>query len=283
MKRKSDWSAYVFILPGFCFFCFAIMIPLVMGINIAFTDWNGITDTYTYIGLKNFTDALQDQRIRQPILNTLYFALLGTAGNTVVSLGLALLVNQKLGKIASAAKMIFFIPVCFSAVLTAFLWKFIYRDVFGQLFHIKNLLGNPALVIPAIVIMGLWNSCGINMLVYLSGLKNIPGDLYEAARIDGAGAFKSFRYITLPLLMPSFTVCVTISMTSWLKEFATTMCSTGGGPYGSSRTVSLYIYENLYDYSKAGYGQAVSMLFVIFLVVLGNLVSAFFRAREVEA
>ena len=120
------------------------------------------------------------------------------------------------------------------------------------------------------------------MLIYLAGLKNIPLDLYEAATMDGAGAGQKFRNITLPLLTPSFTVCVTLTLTSWLREFAMTLSSTGGGPVGSSRTISIYIFENLYKYNKAGYGQAVSLVFVVFLIVLGSTVSSFFRRREVE-
>lgn len=286
MKRWRVSSArsakYVFAIPGLCFFAFAVAIPLIMGINIAFTDWNGITSDYNYVGLKNFISVFSDKRIMRPIFNTLLFAVLGTIGNNILSLSLALLVNQKLGKLGNVAKVIFFIPVCFSAVLTAFLWKFIYREVFGQLFEVKNILGNTTWVIPAIVAMGLWNTCGINMLIYLSGLKNVPLDFYEAATVDGATAFQKFRKITLPMLMPSFNVCVTLTMTSWLREFAMTLSSTKGGPGGASRTISIYIFENLYTYNKAGYGQAVSLLFVLFLVVLGTSVSTFFRNREVE-
>lgn len=284
MKKLQSRRAakYIFVLPGICFFAFAVLIPLAMGIHIAFTDWNGITKDYHFVGMENFITMLRDQRILQPVRNTLAFALLGTIGNNVISLGLAMLVNQKTGRLGDIAKTIFFIPVCFSAILTAFLWGFIYREVFTQIFGIKNILGNKELVILGITVMGLWNTCGINMLIYLAGLKNIPLDLYEAATMDGAGAGQKFRNITLPLLTPSFTVCVTLTLTSWLREFAMTLSSTGGGPAGSSRTISIYIFENLYKYNKAGYGQAVSLVFVVFLIVLGSTVSSFFRRREVE-
>ena len=284
-KRKIDKrtvSAYVFLLPGLCMFCFSVFIPFVRGINIAFTDWNGITKDYAYVGLKNFRDIFRDQRMMQPLLNSLRFAVFGTVGINILSLGTAMLINQKTGKLSTIARITFFIPVCFSSILTAFIWGFIYKEVFSQIFGIKSLLGNTELVIVAIVIMGLWNTCGINMLIYLSGLKNIPVDLFEAARMDGANAIQKFKNITLPLLTPSFTVCITLSMTSWLKEFAMTLSATGGGPGGASKTMSIYIFENLYKYNKAGYGQAVALMFALLLIVLGNLVSTFFRKREVE-
>ena len=277
--KKKKMTKYVFVLPGFCFFAFAMLIPFVMGINIAFTDWNGVEPEFQYVGLKNFVDIFRDARIRKPFWNTLEFALIGTVVSNVVSLYLAMLINGKFSKLNHVSRTV---PVCFSSVLTAFLWKFLYREFISELFGVRNLLGDPKWVIPAIVVIGVWNGAGINMLIYLSGLKNIPLELYEAAKADGAGAIQQFVKVTLPLLMPAFSVCVTLTLTSWLKEFATTLSATGGGPGGASKTVSIYVYENLYKYYKAGYGQAGSLLFSICLIVIGLCVSSFFRKREVE-
>lgn len=280
--KKGSASKYVFLIPGFAFFSFALLIPFLMGIHIAFTDWNGVSREYNIVGLKNFVTMLSDKRLYLPIRNTFLFAVLGTIGNNALSLMLAILINAKTGYMGKAARLIFFVPVCFSTILTAFLWKFIFGEVFMDVFSVKNLLGSKLTVIPAIVIMGLWNGAGINMLIYLSGLKNISQDYYEAAVMDGASAFQKFKNITLPLLMPSFTVCITLTVTGWLKEFSTTMAATNGGPAGTSRTISIYIYENLYSYHKAGYGQAVSLVFLIALAAIGLGLSSFFRKREVE-
>ena len=282
MINGKKTSQYVFLLPGLLMFSFSVLIPLFNGIHIAFTDWNGITTDYNYVGFKNFISVFRDQRLIDPMINSIKFAVLGTIGNNVIALGTALLVNQKTGKLSNIVRVIFFMPVCFSSILTAFIWNFIYKEVFSQLFQIKSLLGNPEWVIPAIVIMGLWNTCGINMLIYLSGIKNIPVELVEAAKIDGATVFQRFRKVTLPLLAPAFSVCVTLSMTSWLREFAMTLSATRGGPGGASKTMSIYIFENLYTYNKAGYGQAIALLFAVFLILIGNLVASFFRRKEVE-
>lgn len=280
--NKKKTAMYIFLLPGFLAFCFSVVVPFFMGVNIAFTDWNGISPDYNWVGIKNFTNFIKDPRAVQPILNSLKFAVLGTIGSNVASLGLAMIANHNCGKFGNVVKLLFFIPVCFSSILTAFVWGFIYKEVFSQLFHIKSLLGNTTWVIPAITLMGIWNSCGINMLIYLSGLKSVPADLYEAATMDGASAWDKFKNITLPFLNSAFTVCCTLSLTSWLREFAMTLSATGGGPGGSSRIISIYIYENLYSYNKAGYGQAVALIFAVFLIFIGNVVSGFFRKREVE-
>jgi len=281
MKKKRV-PMYLFALPGFCFFTFAMLIPFMMGIHIAFTDWDGVSSTYNYVGLKNFFAMLDDTRLEDPIVNTIKFAVLGTIIGNVVPLSLALIVNSKHRRVSSIARLVFFIPVCFSSVLTAFLWRFLYHVFFPKVFGWKNILGNPKWVILGIVIIGVWNTAGTNMLIYLSGLKTIPLELYEAAKMDGASGIQQFRTITLPLLMPSFSVCVTLTLTSWLKEFATTLSATSGGPGGSSRTISIYVFDNLYKYYKAGYGQAISLLFAVFLIGVGLAVSSFFRRREVE-
>lgn len=281
-------SRYVFILPGLVLFSFAVLIPFLMGVNIAFTDWNGINTTYNYIGFENFINLFEDPQLGQPIANSFAYAFFGLIGNTVVSLSLALLVNNQLlqkGRLkpyATLSRTVFFAPVCVSAILTSFVWGYIYREVFRQLFDMKSLLGMREWVKPAIVGMGLWNSQGINMLIYYSGLKSIPMDLYEAATVDGASAFKRFIHITLPMLMPSFTTCVTLSLTSWFREFAFSLSATNGGPAGASRSMAMYVYENLFTYYKAGYGQAMAFTFALFLIVIGRVVSKFFRDREVQ-
>ena len=199
-------SKYLFLLPGFIMFAFAMLIPFFMGINIAFTDWNGITRDYNYVGFENFIRAFSDSRLRQPIITSFKFMVLGTTFGTIVSLGLALLVHNRLieqGRLAWTsrfARTAFFAPVCVSAVLTAFLGKFVYGSVFSELFGVRSFLGMRDTVIPAIVALGIWNGSGINMLIYYSGLKSIPSDLYEAARVDGAGPVYTFFRVTLPLL-----------------------------------------------------------------------------------
>jgi raffinose/stachyose/melibiose transport system permease protein len=282
LLTNNHIASHLFLLPGLLFFLFSIGIPFIMGVNIAFTDWNGISPSYNYVGLKNFFSCFKDALLIKPILNSLEFAVLGTIFSNVVSLGLALLANQKSKGMQKAARLLFFVPVCFSSILTAFIWSFIYKDVFSELFGIQSMLGKNSTVIPAIVAMGIWNTSGINMMIYLSGLQSIPQELYEAALIDGANVGQRFKSITIPFLNSAFSVCCTLSLTSWLREFATTLSATGGGPGGASRTISIYIFENMFEQNHAGYGQAVALLFSIFLMIVGNAVSSFFRKREVE-
>jgi len=279
--KRNDKAIYLFLVPSLVLFSFAIVIPFFMGVHISFTNWDGISQGYEYIGFRNFVRLFHDSSMLRPIWNTLYFSIAYTALNNVFSLILAVLLSRWV-KGKNLIKTILFIPMALSAVLAAFVWGFIFKDVFSDLFGIKSLLGDPKTVIPGIIIMALWNSIGSNLMIYMAGLDNIPDMYTEASSIDGATLWQQFRHITLPLLAPSFTICITMTFTSSLREFATVMAATGGGPAGYSETVSIFIYRNLFSSQKAGYGQAVSLIFMLILVVIGTVLSRFFRSREVE-
>ena len=281
-KHKTNRAAGLFTVPSLIFFSIALLIPFFMGINIAFTDWNGVAKTYNYVGLKNFIKILSDSRIVAPARNTLILAIIGVIVNNIVTLSLAILFTKFKGKFGNVCRLIVFIPCCLSGVLSAYVWKFIYRFVLSAVTGLSSPLGSMFWVLPAIVVIGLWNGAGINMLIYYAALRNVPQELIEAAIVDGAGRGQVFRKITLPMIAPAFTICITMTFTSMLKEFGTVMSATGGGPARASETISMYIYNNLYTYSKAGYGQAISFVFLAFLIIVGNLMTNFFRKREVE-
>lgn len=271
---------FILLLPGFCLFMFAIVIPFFMGLNISFTDWDGLSQTYNYVLFDNYIQIFKSPAILKPLANTLLYGIFGAFFNNIVSLGLAMLIARKI-KTANIVKTIFFIPVCLSTVLVAFIWKFIYSEIFSA-FGMNNPLGNPTLALPSILVMSLWSTVGINMLIYLAALKNVPIDLYEASVVDGASSMKRFVNVTLPMIVPAFTTCITLTLTSYMREFALTLSATGGGPTGASESVSIYIYKNFYEYSKAGYAQAVSILFMVVLIVIGLTVSSVLRNKEVE-
>jgi raffinose/stachyose/melibiose transport system permease protein len=281
MKVKEHYGLF-FVLPAFCLFSFAVLIPFLNGVSIAFTDWDGISNTYRYIGFLNFIRLFNDRSILKPIGNTLYFALCYTSLNNLLALSLAIMLDRWV-RGRDFLKTVFFIPMALSTVLAAFGWSFIFRGVFSIFFGINSLLGNPNTVIPGIIIIALWNSVGSNLIIYMAGLNNIPVIYNEASEIDGAGFWQQFRHITLPMLAPSITICVTLTFTSALREFGTVMAATGGGPAGYSETISIFIYRNLFSFQKAGYGQAAAILFMILLIIIGGILARFFRAREYEA
>lgn len=279
MKKTS--RAYIwFLVPSILLFAFTVAVPFISGLNIAFTNWDGISKTYDYVGFKNFVRMSTDPNIVKSIKVTLMFAVTYTLLNNILSLVLAILLHDKFRGNA-VVKTIFFVPMALSAVLAAFVWGFIDRNILAEILG-KSLLGSRSTVIIGIIIIALWSGIGSNIMIYMAGLTNIPSDYYEAAAIDGATPFKRFRYITLPLLGPSFTMCITLTLTSALREFGVTMSATGGGPARSSEMISIFIYNNLFSYQKAGYGQAVALVFMIILMIIGIGLNRFFRSKEVE-
>lgn len=279
MKKKIYW---VFILPSLVVFIFAIVIPFFAGLNIMFTDWDGISRTYEYVGFENFYSFFTDPSVVRPIITTLIYGIGYTFLNNVFALGIAVLLNKFIaGK--QFVKTVFFLPMVLSAVLASFIWSYIYKDVLSQTFGINSLLGNPRTALLGVIIIALWNGVGSNLIIYIAGLENISATYYEAADIDGANGWQTFRYITIPLLVPTFTICITLTLTTSLREFATVMAATGGGPAGSTETLSIYIYNNLFSYMKAGYGQAVAFVFMVVLVLLAGILMRFFRSKEVES
>lgn len=279
--REKAWYLILFI-PGFLIFVFAVVFPFLSGIQVSFTNWDGIGQTMKFVGLKNYMLLLKSPDFWNAVGHSFYFALLITTFNNILSLVTALGLNRSF-KGRGALRTAFFFPTCLSTILAAFIWSFLFRESLSPLFGGMSLLGNYKTVIPGIVLIALWNGLGINIVIYLAGLSNIPRDLYEAAKVDGANAWQNFRSITIPMLMPSITVCITMTLIGGLKEFATTMAATGGGPGKGSEMVSIYIYKNLYSYYQAGYGQAVAIVFVIILIVCGGIMSKILRSREVEA
>lgn len=281
-KVKSKLINFSFLLPVLFFFGFSVIIPFFSGLHIALTDWNGVSKELNYVGFRNFINIFSNKDILQPVQNTICYTLIATVAGNIISLLLALAINRKfIGR--TFARTAFFLPTAISVVLAVFIWGYIFRDVFRSLFGLNSLLGQKSTVILGIAIIHMWIDVGINMLVYLSSLTTVPKELYESADLDGATRIQQFFRVTLPMIVPAFTTCITLSLTYGLREFATPYAATQGGPAGASETIGIYIYNHLMSYNKAGYGQAISVVFTIALVLIGGGLSRALRRLEVEA
>jgi raffinose/stachyose/melibiose transport system permease protein len=285
MKRahlKRSAVNLSFMLPIAAFFTFAMLTPFFMGINVSFTDWNGLSRTMDYVGFENYQNIFISPDVLIPLKNTMSYGLMYVVANNVLALSLALALNRVF-RGRNASRLIFFIPNALSPVLTAFVWSFIYKDLFKELFNIQSLFSSTSTALLGIVILAVWHNVGISMLIYLAALSGVPKDLYEAATVDGAGAWHQFFHVTVPMIVPAFTVCITLSLTSGLREFAFPLVATGGGPVRATETLAIYIYNYLFAYNKAGYGQALAFLFMVFLLIVGLTVSKLLRRKEIEA
>jgi multiple sugar transport system permease protein len=275
--RRGRWLGYIYGGPVILAFLLFNLYPMALGLYLSFTSWD-ILRPPTFIGLRNWVDLLSDDLLLRALLQTLYYAVASVAGATVLSLALALLLNQRL-KTIGFYRTFFFLPAVTSLVAIAMVWRWIYNTEFGVLnaflgslgINPVNWLGDPVLAMPAVILMSIWRSAGFNTVLFLAGLQGVPQEYYEAAEIDGASRWDRFRHVTLPLVSPTtFFVVVNGLIGSW-QVFDQVYILTRGGPQLSTITVVYLIYSNGFEWYKTGYASAMAYGLFLILIALTAL------------
>lgn len=279
-KIKNELVDLSFLLPAFLIFLFMILIPLIMGVRFTFTDWDGISDTMNFVGLKNFNTVFHDKDLLVPIKNTIIFTIITVICVNAIGLGLALLVNREFKGI-NIFKSIIFIPLVISLVLVSQMWMYVYNDFFSMI-GLENPLVSSKHVMLGLCGMCIWKESGLAMMVYLAGLKGIPSDVMEAAIVDGANGWQRFKKVTIPFLAPAFTYCIPLWLAGGLRMFDYATVATSGGPGDASTTMAYYIYKYLFPYNKVGYGQTVAMIYLAICIVISTFVTNRLRRREID-
>ncbi|NLH98407.1 MAG: sugar ABC transporter permease [Chthonomonadales bacterium] len=273
-RTEERLTAYAFIAPYLALFIAFLAAPVAYGLYISLHDWHVLGQSRPFVGLANYAALLQDDLFHRALMNTAYFALLTVIPGNAVSLLLALALNARV-RGETLFKTLYYLPVVLSVAVTAIIWRWLYSTEFGIINHYLSLLGgprpawlnSPALAMPSLAVMSIWWGAGGNMLIYLAGLRGIPDEYYEAARMDGAGALARFRHVTLPLLRPALLFCLVMSLIGSSQVFGQSYILTGGGPHYSTLTVVLYMYQTGFSLYRMGYACAVA--YVLFALVLG--------------
>lgn len=273
MKSRKIGLHHFMAVPAFLLYLIFFIYPLIKGIGMSFTDWDGIGKA-SFIGLKNFIDFFHDQRALSDIRTTVLFALGSAPLLNIVGLLYAMLMNSAF-KGKSAARMCIYMPAIISPLIMGYIWYLLLQPGRGFLYHVFENLGHPewfgnwmgsyGTSLFVLVLVNVWQYAGMTMVIYLAGLQGIPKELNEAAKIDGAGGVQIFRYVTLPLLVPSIRINVITNIIGSLSVFDIVMSLTGGGPGYQTETLSIYIMRMCYG-SKTGYSTAVAM--IMFVIVL---------------
>jgi raffinose/stachyose/melibiose transport system permease protein len=260
------------------------------GLKISFTDWNGFSQTYRYVGLQQYQRLLHDPDTWVVVRNTLLYGLGSTFFQNVIGLLYALLLNQNI-RLKTITRTIVYLPVIISPLIMGYIWYFFFAYNGGaindilQLIGIEpiNVLGNPDFNIWIIVFVNTFQFVGIAMIIYLAGLQSISKDYYEAAQIDGASSFQKFKSITFPLLMPSITINMVINIIGGLKLFDVIISLTGGGPGNASQSMSTFMYDLYFSRQDAGYAATQGVLMVVIILILSLSALIVFKRKEVEA
>ncbi len=277
--RSAELRAAIFFLaPGLAIVGVFFLIPVAGAFLLAFTDFDiyALADprNVRLVGLANFAALLENPVFWTALRNTLFFVLVGGPVTVVVSLAAALLVDAKTARWKGFFRTVYFAPFVTTLVAVATVFRFLYHPRFGLLnqflrvLHVPPIdwLGNPRWAMTAIVILAVWKNFGYNMIVFIAGLQSIPESLYEAARIDGAGGWRRFRHITVPMLAPTFLFVGVITMIGYFQLFAEPYVMTRGGPLNATLSMALFMYQQGFRWWNMGYSAAIA--FFLFLLIL---------------
>ncbi len=245
-EQRIALSGWAFLAPALLLIAVFFFLPVIAALLLSFTDFDiyalGDLDRLRFVGFDNYLHLLQSPLFWTALGNTAYFVIVGGPLSVTVSLGAALLVNSHLNRYPGLFRTALFLPVVTTLVAVAVVWRYLYHPRYGLLnyalswFGVEPIdwLGDPQWAMPALILMAVWKNFGFNMIVFIAGLQTIPTTLYEAARIDGAGAGRQFRHITLPLLGPTFLFVALMTLIGYFQVFAEPYVMTQGGPANST-------------------------------------------------
>jgi len=281
--NRQNRAGWTFVTPALALIGVFFFVPVLGGLALSFTDFDiyaiGRPNTARFVGFDNYALVFANPLFWKALGNTLLFVFAGGPLSVLVSLVAALLVSSRLARFPGLFRSIFFMPVVTTLVAVAIVWRYLYHPQYGLLnwalgalgVHPVDWLGDPRWAMFAIILMAVWKNFGYNMLIFVAGLQSIPGEFYEAAHLDGAGAWDRFRLITLPGLAPTFLFVGVMTMLGNFQLFAEPYVLTQGGPLKSTTTVVLLMYEEGFRWWRMGLAAAIA--FVLFVVMLlGTLV-----------
>lgn len=292
-KRFGSRSVVLlaFLLPAMLFYGVIVLYPSVSGSLNAFTDWDGVTQERSFVGLENFRRFFSDERAVAAVRNTVVLAALITVIQNAIGLILALALNHGL-RSRNLLRTVFFAPVALTPIVVAYLYQYILSAngplnqilrFLGLDFLARDWLGNPDVALYTIVAVVVWQFAGVCMVIFLAGLQGIPQELYEAAKIDGANVFQRFSTITFPMLAPAFTISVMFTVTGALKLFDQIYVMTGGGPGFATENLSTTLFDEAFTFGNYGYGTAIALVLTVLMVSVSVALLWVLRRREVEA
>jgi len=273
----SHHVAWWFAGPALLVIAVFFVLPVVAALAMSLTDFDiyALADlsNLRIVGLRNYVELLQRPLFWKALGNTLYFVGAGVPLSLGASLGAALLLNSRLARFQPFFRTALFAPVVTTVVAVAVIWRYLLGTRYGIVNYALGAIGVPAVdwlgdprfAMPAIILFAVWKNFGYNMIILLAGLQNIPNELYEAARIDGASAFARFRFVTLPMLAPILTIVAILTVAGYFQLFAEPYVMTQGGPLQSTVSVLYFMYEEGFKWWNLGNASAVA--FLLFLLI----------------
>ncbi|HLF27488.1 MAG TPA: sugar ABC transporter permease [Anaerolineae bacterium] len=283
--------AALFLLPGLILFATFVVVPMLYSFRISFYEWNIVKpETSTWVGLENYTRALNDPIFRKAVLNTLLYAAVTVPGQIMIGLAVAVLLDQRI-RARAFFRVVYYLPVISSWVIVSLLFEYMFSGqrglinyVLRDVLHVtqENIrwLADPILVFVPIHLLAIWKGVGWTAIILLAGLQSIPEHLHEAAAVDGAGPLARFRRITLPLLRPTLVFLIVVLTIGGLNAYISFLLMTDGGdPLDQAHSVLTLMYEATFTKLEFGYGSAISYLLTVFVFVVSIFQIRLLRKR----
>lgn len=272
---KKAFTPWIFLMPALLIILFFVILPTIAGIVISFLKYDAINPV-EFIGFKNYKLAFQDELFYKSMWVTFVFAFSSLIPTVIISLLLAIVLNQKWFPLVNLMRAIYFLPTVVSMVAISFVWLWLLNPQLGPINHVLSMFGIPSQqflgdssqALPLLILVNIWKSIGFNLIIYLAGLQGIDKSLYEAARIDGAKSIQTFRYVTWPMLTPVTFFVVAMLIINGFQVFDQINIMTGGGPARSTYAIVYYIYQKGFRETNFGYASVLAvMLFIVILIL----------------
>lgn len=290
-RRKGAKNALMFLIyagPAVAVFSAVILAAFLNGIQLTFTDWNGLSDSYQYIGFRNYIDAFHDTLFWESLIRTFRYAF----GVVLITNVIAFLIAFGLTrgyKGQGFFRAAFFTPNLIGGVVLGIVWKFVFSEVFVQLgksgigLFKNNWLSAPDTAFAALIVVAVWQMAGYLMLIYMAGIISVPKEVQEAAMLDGSLGFKNVRYIVVPLIMPSVTICAFMSIKSAFMAYDVNLSLTNGGPFQSTELVAMRVFNKAFQAEQYGTGQTEALILFLIVAAISVTQVVLIKRQEVEA
>lgn len=279
MEKAMKRYMPIFVLPTFCAFIIGFLVPFIMGIWLSFCKFTTVTDA-KFVGISNYIEAFKDDMFRHSFWFTVLFAIASLIIINIIAFALATALTQNL-KGTNIFRTIFFMPNLIGGIVLGYIWQLIFNGILARYSTALSL--NEWYGFWGLIILVSWQQIGYMMIIYIAGLQSIPGDVMEAAQIDGATRWQKLFSVTIPMMMPSITICMFLSITNGFKLFDQNLSLTAGEPSKLSELMALNIFNTFYGRTGwEGVGQAKAVVFFIIVVIIGMIQLRATRSKEVQ-
>lgn len=285
--RMKNFCAFA--LPAVFIFATVVIVPFIYGMYLTFTDWNGVTDVKNLVGFANYLELFRDAGFWSSMLLTLKYVFFSVLLVNLVAFVFAYMLTSGM-KGQNIFRTGFFTPNLIGGVVLGFIWQFVFSrilvnvgDSTGWGIFSTSWLSDPGKAFWSLVVVTVWQLSGYMMLIYVAGFTGMSEDVLEAASIDGATGFQRLKSIVMPLMVPSFVICLFLTLSRAFMVYDVNLTLTGGEPYGSTRLVAMHVYEKAFTARQYGVGQAEAVFLFLVVAVISGLQVYIGKKKEVEA